>query len=353
MIDHMPTNSLGGPVLVSVIVPCRNEVRHIRAFLESVLNQDLSGLELEVIVADGMSDDGTPAILDSLIAHYPQVRLIDNPGKIVSTGLNAAIRAARGEIIIRMDVHTTYARDYIRECVRALRETGADNVGGPWVVTGRDYISGAIAVAFQSFFVSGGGKAHSSNYSGPVDTVYLGCWSREAFARFGDFDEELVRNQDDELNLRIRRLRGTVWQSARIRSQYTPRSSLRDLFRQYSQYGYWKVRVIQKHRLPASVRHLVPGAFVATLLGLAALAPFWSLASCLLGAVIAVYAIACLAAAVLACRSGANHRYLPVMPAVFATFHLGYGFGFLRGILDFVIVHKRPGSGFTKLTRSA
>src|SRR5262249_19053843 len=142
-----------------------------------------------------------------------RVRLIKNSGRIVSTGLNAAIRAARGEIIIRMDAHTEYAQDYVTNCVRVLRETGAQNVGGPWRAEGRTYLQRAIALAFNSPFSSGGARSHSVEYEGTVDTVYLGCWWKANLLDLGGFDEALVRNQDDELNLRLTRSGGKVYQT--------------------------------------------------------------------------------------------------------------------------------------------
>ena len=172
------------PKLVTVIVPCRNEVDHIDRFLNCLFQQKLpADAEMEVLVADGDSDDGTRAAIERRQLENPRLRVIDNPRQIVSIGLNAAIREARGEIILRMDVHTIYARDYIAECVRALCESGADNVGGPWVAAGSTYLSKAIALAFASRFVSGGGRAHDPSYEGDLDTVYLGCWRREAFER--------------------------------------------------------------------------------------------------------------------------------------------------------------------------
>src|SRR5579863_3983984 len=251
---------------ISIVIPCRNEQQHINDFLDSLLAQDLPpDWRMEILVADGMSTDGTREILRQYAARVPSVRIIDNPGRIVSTGLNAAIQEAAGEVIIRMDAHTTYAPDYILECVKALETSGAENVGGPWVAVGRGTVSKAIAAAFRSPFCTGGGKAHDPNHEGEVDTVYLGCWPRMVFKVAGLFDPDLVRNQDDEFNFRLRRLGGRIWQSPRIRSSYTPRGSLVALFRQYMQYGYWKVAVIRKHRSLASWRHAVPPLFVASI----------------------------------------------------------------------------------------
>src|SRR6266516_3597262 len=243
---------------VSIVIPCRNEADHIERCISSILAQEQPDGGFEIIVADGMSDDGTREVVEGMIARLrstglqttdhrttdhgttdprtegngqwsvvsrPPVRLIDNPGRICSTGLNAAIRTAQGEIIIRMDAHTEYAADYIVRCVKTLEETGADNVGGPWIAKGNGYVSRAIAAAFQSPFAVGGARSHALNHEGPVDSVYLGCWRRGTFERFGYFDEELVRNQDDEHNLRIIRGGGKIWQSTKIKSWYRPRGS--------------------------------------------------------------------------------------------------------------------------------
>jgi glycosyltransferase involved in cell wall biosynthesis len=339
------------PVLVSVVVPCRNEAQHIRAFVQSMLLQEPPDGGFELVVADGMSTDGTREILRQLADGSEVLRLIDNPGRIVSTGLNQAIDAARGTIIIRADVHTEYASDYLRQCVSVLGESGADNVGGPWVVARRGYIGSAIAAVFHSRFGSGGAHGHDPQYEGIVDTVYLGCWRRECLERLGGFDEELVRNQDDELNLRLIRAGGTVWQSPRIESVYHPRGSLTHLFRQYSQYGYWKVRVIQKHRLPASWRHLVPAVFVSSmlvLLGASAVSPRMLTATGIAGG---VYVGCTLAASVVA--AGTEVKLLPALPLVFFCFHVGYGYGFLRGVVDFVVLRRAARVRMSTLTRSS
>jgi succinoglycan biosynthesis protein ExoA len=217
--------------LVSVIAPCRNERDHVAAFCEAVAAQQLPpGVALELLIADGRSIDGSREWLEARAAHDPSLRCIDNPGLIVSTGLNHCLARARGEVIVRMDLHTTYVPDYIAECLAALARTGADNVGGPWRAVGEGLVQSAIAAAFQSRWVAGGARSRDLVYEGPADTVYLGCWPRASFERFGGFDETLVRNQDDEHNLRIHRGGGRVWQSARIRSLYRPRATLAQFF---------------------------------------------------------------------------------------------------------------------------
>lgn len=339
--------------VVSVIVPCRNERRYIERFCAGVLAQQLpAGWVLQLVIADGHSDDGTRELLQRLAEGDARIRVIDNPARIVSPGLNAALQLATGDYIVRMDVHTDYAANYIAQCLAVHAETGADNVGGPWHAVpdaGAGPMQHAVAAAFQSRWVAGGARSRDLHHEGWVETVYLGSWPRASFQRFGGFDETLVRNQDDEHNLRIVKGGGRVWQSARIRSTYRPRAALSQVFRQYLQYGYWKPYVMKKHGQAASVRHLIPSVFVALLLVLAvpaALGLAWPLA-----ALVGLYAVAVLAltGAVVA----QAHTPLAValrIPAVIAAYHLGYGIGSLAGWWD-VLRGVAGRQRFAKLTR--
>ncbi len=336
--------------IVSVIVPCRNERDHIEAFLDSLAVQRLPrGWELEVVIADGRSDDGTTELLQGLAARHSHLSVMDNPARIVSAGLNRALAQSRGEVIVRMDVHTTYEDDYIAQCLTALESTRADNVGGPWRAEGTGLTQAAIAAAFQSRWLAGGARSRQLEYNGWVDTVYLGCWPRSTFERFGGFDETLVRNQDDEHNLRISRGGGRIWQAAAIRSSYRPRSSVAALFQQYLQYGYWKPFVMRKHGQPASLRHVVPGLFVlvlalclaGTLLGL----PH----ACWLG-LLGLYAAA-VGGASLAIAAHAGWTRAIVLPAVIAAYHFGYGIGSLLGWADVLRGAPAGRTRFARLTR--
>jgi succinoglycan biosynthesis protein ExoA len=336
------------PQCLSVIVPCRNEASHIDAFCDSALQQQLpAGWRMEVLVADGRSDDGTRERLQQLCASDPRLRWVDNPGRIVSTGLNACLREARGSVIARLDVHTRFAPNYLAQCLATLARTGADNVGGPWVANGVGTIGQAIAAAFQSRWVVGGALSRDTTYEGIVDTVYLGCWPRVTLERFGGFDEALVRNQDDEHNLRLRLGGARIWQSCQIRSHYRPRSSLRHLFAQQRQYGYWRPFVMRKHGQPGSARQLVPAAFVAALLGGVLLAP-WSVLP--LAALLATY-IAYVAAASAHAAVVSGHRAaLPWLPMVIAAYHVAYGLGTWRGLWD-VLRGRVPSAQFARITR--
>jgi glycosyltransferase involved in cell wall biosynthesis len=342
--------------LVSVIVPCRNERDHIESFCANALAQTLPpGWTLDLLIADGDSDDGTRAVIDRIVLGDARVRVVDNPRRIVSCGLNRALATARGAVIVRMDVHTRYAPDYVAQCLNVLQRTGADNVGGPWCAEPTASTAGwpaAIAAVFQSRWVAGGARSRSLTYEGTVDTVYLGCWPRTSFDQFGGFDESLVRNQDDEHNLRIVLGGGRVWQSPAIRSVYQPRGNLRDLAAQWLQYGYWKPFVMRKHGQAASWRHRVPALFVAALM-VSAVGAVLGSGSALLVALCAAYALAVLALSITVALDGAgmvSWRDAWRLPPVIVTQQLAYGIGTLIGWWD-ALQSAEGRERFSSLTR--
>ena len=337
-------------MIVSVIVPCRNERNYIENFVESVLAQKTDGFECQIVIADGESDDGTVEILDKLSTDNPSIEVVKNPGRIVSTGLNLATAKARGEIIVRMDVHTVYDPNYIRECVRVLQVSGAQCVGGPWRAKGIKPKQRAIADAFQSPIGSGGAQSRQTSYDGPCDTVYLGCWWKKDLVEYGGFDEELVRNQDDELSLRIGQMGGAIWQSSSIRSEYVPRSSFRSLFMQFRQYGYWKVAVAQKHGKHASWRHIIPFLFVAAnllLIVLSLVSPFF-----LFGLIVldSVYLLAVVLSAASA-SSKKSISHVSMVAISIMIMHFGYGIGYGTGLMDFIVTRKASRSKMADLSR--
>lgn len=326
----------GGLVSVSVIMPIRNEANFIEASLLAVLTQHYPHELLEVLIADGQSDDGTRQAIVDVAKSHPEVRLtvIDNPGRIVPIGFSFALAEARGDVIVRVDGHTIVAPDYVSECVAALQRSGADNVGGRMQAVGQNRFGEAAALATSTPFGVGGGRFHYSEREEWVDTVYMGAWPRQVFDRIGPFDEEQVRNQDDEFNYRLLEQNGRILLSPKIKSLYYTRSTPGSLWRQYYQYGYWKVRVMQKHPRQMRPRQFAPAVFVATLSLTLALAPFavtgrWGAALALGG-----YAGANVVASVLAVRS-ANWRLAPLVAPAFAILHVGYGLGFLVGLARF------------------
>lgn len=311
---------------VTIVVACRNEIAHIRDFLGSLAQLDRTGLALDAVIADGMSSDGTRRILDEFAQKQAWCRIIDNPERIVSTGLNLAIRLSDAEFIVRMDAHTFYEPDYVIRSLAVLQSEKAANAGGPQRSRAYRYRQRAVHAGFHSPFASGGARFRDDRYRGPADTVPYGCWHRGYLISIGLFDETLIRNQDDELNLRIRLTGGLVWQDPSIVSWYSPRSTLTGLFRQYFQFGFWRVAVLRKHPGEGSARHFIPAATL--------LAGFFLLllARPVLFAFTAVYLLLSLYASV---RAAAREGWdlLPILPITFATYQFAYASGFLAGLV--------------------
>lgn len=335
---------------VSVVVPCRNERLYIEACVRSIFSQEAPPGGFEVIIVDGRSDDGTRTVLNQLEREFPSLRIVDNPRQITPCAMNAGIQAARGSYIAIMGAHNRYAHNYLLEAWKILDSMPVDNVGGALMCEGSTLVQRAIGIAHHSKFSVGGANWHNQFYEGPADTVFGGVYRREVFDRVGLFDEDLVRNQDDEFNLRLIKDGGKIWQSPKIKSWYQPRSSLKDLFAQYMQYGYWKVRIIQKHKLPASIRHIVPSVFVFTLLLLMILSPWSYWAAWSFAAIVCMYVLANIGASVInAARWG--WKFLPLLPFVFASYHFAYGMGFWVGIWHFILGRKKSFKKFSNITR--
>jgi len=251
--------------LISIILPIRNEANFIKKIIESILAQDYPQDQIEILILDGMSTDCTREIIQTYQQTHPQIHIIDNPNKIVPTALNVAIRQAKGDIIIRIDGHTLLAPDYVRKCVETLRRTGADNVGGCMTADGITSFGRAVAIATSTPFGVGNSKFHYAQAEEEADSVYMGAWPSDVFRRIGLFDEELVRDQDDEFNYRLREKGGKIILNPEIKSVYTTRSSPLTLWKQYFQYGLWKIRVLQKHPKQMSPRQFIPPLFVFSL----------------------------------------------------------------------------------------
>ena len=320
---------------VSIIFPLRNESAFIVSVLTAILLQDYPSKCLEILIAEGMSIDNTRQIVSNFESLYPQLQInvLDNPSKIVSTGMNIALRHAKGEIIIRVDGHTVIAPDYIRRCVEALQRTHADNVGGKMCAIGYNPFGRAVALATSTPFGVGGSRFHYSDKEEWVDTVYMGAWPRGVFEKIGLFDEELVRDQDDELNYRLRAAGGKVLLSPTIKSEYAVRSTPKALWRQYFQYGFWKVRVLQKHPLQMSLRQFVPPAFVLDLLVSIPLALSPKTRS--LSTVVPLFYLFANSIIAFWVSFKRGSKLLGLLPFAFTILHLSYGFGFLLGLVNF------------------
>lgn len=316
---------------VSVIIPMRNEEAWIDRCLGSVLAQDWPRDRMEVLVADGLSTDASPRLLAELAARDPRVRVFPNPGLIVPTGLNTLIREARGDIIARIDAHTMLETDYLRRGVELLQRTGASNVGGPMVSRGGSPVADAIAAAMASRFGIGA-TFHFATEEQECDTVYMGMWPRRVFEQVGLFDEEFVRNQDDELSYRIRKAGGRILVTPAMRSLYQNRESWKALASQFRQYGEWKVRVLQRHPAQMSIRHFVPPAFQAGIVGLLVVGLVWAPALWIALASVALYAAALAGVALAGAPDlmAAGRLWLALV-----TIHQCWAAGFLKGLVRF------------------
>ncbi|MCJ7695775.1 MAG: glycosyltransferase family 2 protein [Anaerolineaceae bacterium] len=320
---------------ISILIPIHNEVDYIERCLNAVLHQDYSFDRLEVLIADGMSDDGTQAVISRFQENYTQIYLYDNPGRIVPIGLNILIPNTKGEILIRVDGHCIIAPDYVSNCVRHLQDSEVDGVGGPIQTIGEDFTSRVIALAMSSKF--GVGNSSFRTEAGQTkfaDTVPFPAYTRSIIDKVGLYDEELVRNQDDEYNYRIRGNGGKILLADDVRSTYYSRGSLGKLWKQYFQYGYWKVRVLQKHPKQMSLRQLVPPVFVLGLITLLIMVAILKIGWIVFIGYTGLYLLANLATSiVIACRKGCKYFWL--LPVAFVTIHISYGLGFLLGLMKF------------------
>jgi succinoglycan biosynthesis protein ExoA len=312
---------------VSVLIPVRNEAAHLRAVADEMRGQRFDGT-FELLFVDGHSDDGSRAILDALAAEDPRVRVLDNPARRTPQALNLALRAARGMVIARMDAHTRYPADYLAVGVRRLRQGGVDWVSGPQLAEGDGRWSRRVALALSSRLGTGGADfRHAADEEFEVDSGFTGMWLRETLERHGGWDEEWLNDQDFELAARIRKAGGRIVCVPAMAAGYIPRDSLARLAEQYHRYGFYRVKTSLRH--PASLRRshvLAPGLVLTLAAAAGAPRPLRRLAR----AGVAAYATALLGAAATELRR-APAGDAAALPLVFATMHLAWGVGFLRG----------------------
>ena len=318
---------------LSVICPIYNEEKHIAACLDSILRQDFPKEELEVLMVDGMSSDRTREIVQQYTEQYPFIFLLDNPKRIVPTGLNIGIQVAQGEVIIRLDAHTIYPDNYFSVLVEKLFALNADNVGGLCrTLPAKDTsVCEAIAAALSSPF--GMGDSHfriGTNKEMQVDTVPFGCFRREVFDKIGYFDEELVRNQDDEFNGRIIKFGGHIYLIPSIVIDYYGRDSIGKVSKMFYQYGLFKPLVNKKLGNPATVRQFFPFFFV---LGLIIGFPLCFVNLFFRILYIAVLALYIFLAAYFSIRQIKGLKRILLLMVTFFAIHVSYGWGYLRGVI--------------------
>lgn len=330
--------------MISIILPIRNEFKFISKTLDSIINQNYPKDGFEIIIADGMSSDGTRKIIHNYQNIYPNIIIIDNPELAVPSGFNLALNESIGEVIIRIDGHSEVHKDYIKNCIKLINSVDADCVGGPTKHIAEGIFGRLINIAQSSRFGVGGVTFRKDAKIGEyVDTLAFGAYKRDVFEKIGGYDEELIRNQDDEFNFRLIQSGGKIWLDPLIKSAYYPRNNLKKLFIQYFQYGFYKVRVIQKRRSIASWRHLIPGVFVISLLVAVLIIRISHLPFYIIwGSYIATNFVATFMSLFNSVNSKPNqkinlstsihisHIFLPI---VFFILHFSYGLGFIVGLI--------------------
>ncbi|MCQ8772757.1 glycosyltransferase family 2 protein [Streptomyces telluris] len=327
------------PPAVSVIMPVLNEERHLRTSVRHILEQEYAG-ELEVVIALGPSTDRTDEIAAELVREDPRVHTVPNPTGRTPAALNAAIKASRHPVVVRVDGHGMLSPDYIATAVRLLDETGAQNVGGIMHAEGENAWEQAVAAAMTSKVGVGNAAFHTGGAAAPAETVYLGVFRREALEQQGGYNEEFIRAQDWELNFRIREAGGLIWFSPELKVSYRPRPSVKALAKQYKDYGRWRHVVARYHQGSINLRYLAaPAAVVAIAAGLVAGAVVtpW-------GLVVPAGYLAAITAGSVPAGKGLPLKARAQIPVALATMHMSWGFGFLtspRSLAKKVIASRR------------
>ncbi len=339
--------------LVTVIIPCLNEEKYITQVLANVLSQDYPKDKLEVFVVDGGSNDGTVNKVKRFCVQYPFVKLLSNPARHVSHALNLAIRESKGDVIIRLDAHSLYPSDYISRLVSGLFNSDADNTGGVWITEPGNETNEAMAIALATSHPFGIGNAsYRLGASEPkfVDTVPYGCYRRSVFNRIGYFDEQLVRNQDDEFNGRLIANGGKILLIPDVKIRYFARENIAKMSLMFYQYGLFKPLVNLKLGRPATIRQLFPPGLVAGLISSLLLSLVWPVVIFFfLFIVLSYFSLVIFFSLKLDSNRGMFFKLITIFPSI----HFSYGCGYLRGILKFVILraHKRTHSSTIPLNR--
>lgn len=335
--------------LVSIVIPCRNERAYIINCIQSVLQNDYPSELIEVFVCDGMSDDGTLELLTEAAKKFPQLKILRNEQRTTPYALNLGIKKSKGEVVIILGAHAEMQSNYINTCVSVLQKNPEVWCsGGVLKNEAQDYVSGIVSLAMTSPFGVGSAHFRTGMKDGEVDTVAFGAYRKEVFQLIGYFDEALTRNQDDEFNYRLTKAGKKIWLTTSTSIKYFVRGSWNKLWRQYFQYGYWKVFVNRKHKVVTTLRQLIPFLFVVSLIAGFILSFISNYFFWLYIIFIWLYLMcAMLATAML---SGSKKNILQIVFA-FMLLHLSYGFGYLKGVIDFLLLRKKSASAHETVSR--
>jgi succinoglycan biosynthesis protein ExoA len=332
------TNNTKQKPEVSIIVPCYNERWTIQPLLDALFSQSYPHTDMEVVIADGGSTDGTLVAIEEWQTKFPDLSVIvvKNSAHTIPAALNAAITAASGAIIVRLDAHSKPQPDYVERAVNALNEGRGENVGGIWKIQpgNEKWIARSIAAAAGHPIGVGDARYRFTDQAGYVDTVPFGSFKRELIDRIGMFDETLLSNEDYEFNARVMQSGGKVWLDPQIQSEYFARSNLRALARQYWRYGYWKRQMLRRYPETLRWRQALPPSFVAGLIVLGLAAPFFRLARWALLIIIGLYILVLLAAGIQLAAKKKDLAMVVGVPLAIATMHFSWGSGFLWSLVS-------------------
>ena len=319
-------------IIISIICPIYNEEKYIKKCIDSILEQDYPKEHLEVLFVDGMSTDNTRKIIEGYHNENPWIKILDNPEQIVPYAMNYGIKVAKGDIIIRIDAHAIFPREYISTLVHFQKELNAENVGAVMetLPANNSLQARAIATALSSRF--GMGNSHfrvGASKVKQVDTVPFGCYPKRVFKLVGTYDEELIRNQDDELNGRIIKNGGKIYLIPNLVIKYFARDTISKMRKMFYQYGLYKPLVNKKLGSPATIRQFFPPLFV---IGLILGVPLLFIHKVFLYLYFCVMFIYLLGALLFAVKDSKNKSEVFMLPYIFFNIHLGYGWGYLVGI---------------------
>lgn len=318
-------------IIVSVVMPVYNEEKYIAKCIDSLLLQDYPTEKMEWIFVDGCSKDRTVEILEQYRQKHPDlIKILNNPQKIVPYAMNIGIEASCGKYIVRLDAHADYATDYISKCIYYLEHTDAENVGGLAETKANGFMGNAIAKMLSSKFGVGNSQFRTNGESGYVDTVPFGAFKREVFSKYGGYDERLVRNQDNEMNFRIRKNGGKIYLSSDIHLSYYCRDSIKGISTMARKNGMWNIITMKMCPGSMGVRHFIPFFFVISVLGLGILGIIHSLFWILLGVELALYFILDVLFSI---KQATNTKEFFTLIMLFPIFHVTYGIGSMLGIM--------------------
>ncbi len=335
---------------VSVIIPCYNEERTVNLLLAAIYAQTWPVSDLEVIIADGLSSDGTRERIMEFHKAHPDlaIHVVENPRRSIPAALNSALAQAQGEYIVRLDAHSRPDEHYIERCLADLRERKVEMVGGIWKIHpgSEGWMARSIASAAAHPFGVGDALYRYTTRASLVDTVPFGAYRRELLEKTGWYDETLLSNEDYEFNTRIRLAGGRIWLNPEIHSIYYARSNISALAKQYWRYGYWKYQMLRRYPRTLRWRQAIPPVFVVSLGGLCLLALVWQVARFLLLIEIGLYLFVLIVGALPQARQFRDIRLLAGIPLAIATMHIAWGAGFLGSMVKSL-------SGISSMTKKS